>query len=116
MTGAAFWFLDKSLIRPPENSGFSVTVLSFRSSPSIERRSKGRAWREPLGGGSEILSRLACWTAPPRVQSLDLEAIEPKRSPGLRPASRGRVGSFPSVRTRGRGPRELLSGQVLSLK
>ena len=67
MTGAAFWFLDKSLIRPPESSEFSVIVLSFRSSPSRQRRNKGHAWREPLSGCYEILNRPTCLIAPPRV-------------------------------------------------
>ena len=91
---SCFWFLDKSLIRPPENSGFSVTVLSFRSSPSIERRNKGRAWREPLGGCSEIGSRLACLTAPPRVTVLGSGGYQTQEVIWSAPCLQGQDGLF----------------------
>lgn len=116
MTGAAFWFLDKSLIRPPESSEFSVIVLSFRSSPSRQRRNKGHAWREPLSGCSEILNRPTCLIAPPRVTVPGSGGYQTQEVIWSVPHLRGRMGYFSIIQTRGRNPREVLSGQVLSLK
>lgn len=94
MTGAAFWFLDKSLIGPPESSGFSVTVLSFRSSPSREQRNKGRAGREPLGGCSEILNRPAYLIAPPRVTVLGSGGYQTQEVTWSVPHLQGQDGLF----------------------